>query len=84
MQGIEDDEILLGCKSPEDDSNIDLRPVTQLGFQSRFSTDNEIGEPGGAKIAFSYRDGKRVKTSENKQRPRICNRVTNKFVARKT
>ena len=32
MQGVEDDEILLGCKSPEDESNIDLRPVAQLDF----------------------------------------------------
>lgn len=29
-----DDEILLGCKSPDDESNIDLRAVTHLGFGS--------------------------------------------------
>ena len=41
--GMEDDEILLGCKSPEDESNIDLRPVTQLGFASRFSSEHAVG-----------------------------------------
>ena len=34
-----DDDILLGNKMPDDDSNIDLRAVTQLGFQSRFNND---------------------------------------------
>ena len=35
-----DDEILLGCKMPNDEeSNMDLRPVTHLGFGSnRFGT----------------------------------------------
>ena len=41
--GVEDDEILLGCKSPEDESNIDLRPVTNLGFASRFSSEQAVG-----------------------------------------
>ena len=41
--GMEDDEILLGCKSPEDESNLDLRPVTQLGFASRFSSEHKVG-----------------------------------------
>jgi len=34
-------EMLLGCKSNEDESNADLRPVTQLGFASRFSQEAE-------------------------------------------
>ena len=32
-----DDEILLGCKHPDEESNLDLRPVTRLGFESRFT-----------------------------------------------
>ena len=36
-----DYEMLLGCKSAEDESNADLRPVTQLGFASRFSQEEE-------------------------------------------
>ena len=37
----EDDEILLKCKTPNatGDSNVDLRPVTKIGFDCRFSTD---------------------------------------------
>ena len=42
-----DDEILLGCKSP-DESNVDLRPVTQLGFQSKFT--NEILQEANAHV----------------------------------
>jgi len=35
-----DDEILLGCKCPDDESSSDLRPVTYLGLgQNRLSVD---------------------------------------------
>ena len=80
-----DDEILLGCKGPEGDSNLDLRPVTELAHYDDDARGEEkdddlkqadpplaIPRPAANNAVYE----KRVKTTEGRARPRpACNRV---------
>ena len=38
-------DVLLGLKDTEVESNVDLRPVTHLGFASRFTQESEPCSP---------------------------------------
>ena len=70
-----DDEILLGCKSPEDESNLDLRPVTQLGLQDGMQYRSNMHQKEPPMIA-NGKMAKRGKTSEGTARTRlVCNRI---------
>ena len=58
---------MVGCRIPAQivtrDSNLDLRPVTQMGFQSRFSTEGVQGPEAPIKIGtplLKYDEVKRV------------------------
>lgn len=82
-----DDEILLGCKGPEGDSNLDLRPVTELAHYDDDATAPDEGKDDDLKqadprlaidrpAAKNAVYEKRVKTTEGRTRPRqACNRV---------
>ena len=82
-----DYEILLGCKGPGGDSNLDLRPVTELAHHDDDATAPDEGKDNDPKqadprpavdrpAAKNAVHEKRVKTTEGRTRPRqACNRV---------
>lgn len=72
-----DDEILLGCKGPDDENNFDLRPVIKLGFESNRLNLNSHKEKPTTSCKNTFFMAKRTsKSSEAKTR--TINKVISK------
>lgn len=72
-----DDEILFGCKSPDDDNNFNMRPVSNLGFgQNRLNLDANEEKLLMRRTKATFTAKRTSKSSEAKTRP--INKVISK------